>query len=217
MSVSITAMSWSSRVQPVGRPEFPARSPEIQRVQSPPVSSRQAPPASCFTIRLTSGATPLAGFFAGMNTPVPLKEGLRPLCGVPLSSTTFGGKSMMPAPSSALPINRVDLLPDSKMAAYTVSPSGLTASARGSSAFTTMPVGGTERSAGSNTWMVPDCEQDTKACTGLPANTTSLGSSRVSMVSVTFHVVRLTTLTLSEIWFTTHSSLLLRKRAETGS
>ena len=71
--------------------------------------------------------------------------------------------------------------------------------------------------AGSSTTTELVSGSDTKARSGEPANATSAGSSPTLMVRVTRSVVRSTTLTESEIWFTTHASVLLRARTETGS
>ncbi len=65
----------------------------------------------------------------------------------------------------------VVLLPDSKIAAYTLRPSLLTARARGSSARIGTTVGAFARLAVSNTSTWLACEQLTNA--RVPANTTS--------------------------------------------
>ena len=111
----------------------------------------------------------------------------------------------------------VEAFPDSKMAAYTRSPLGLTARARGSTASIAIAAGGAARSAGSKTRTWLTCPQETKARCGLPAKTTSAGSSPVASVATTRKVARSTMLTLSETWFTTHASPSLRARTDTGS
>jgi len=58
---------------------------------------------------------------------------------------------------------------------------------------------------------------ETKARSGEPAKTTSKGSSPVSMVAATRMKARSTTLIVSETLFTTHTSVALRARTETGS
>jgi hypothetical protein len=55
------------------------------------------------------------------------------------------------------------------------------------------------------------------ARSGLPAKTTSQGSSPGMIVAVTLSVVRLTTLTVSLILFATHTSVFVRARTDTGS
>jgi hypothetical protein len=81
-----------------------------------------------------------------------------------------------------------------------------------------MRTGAAARFAGSNTSTVFACEHETKARFGVPAKTTSHGSS--SVASVATHVARARgrrLLTESEMWFTTQASVLVRARTETGS
>ena len=64
----------------------------------------------------------------------------------------------------------------------------------------------------------PRCAVVMNARLAVPANTMSRGSSPTSRVRVTCGVpVRVTTLTLSERWLTTQTSLLLRAATATGS
>src|SRR6266699_3778592 len=75
----------------------------------------------------------------------------------------------------------------------------------------------TARVAGSKTWTMFGIEQETKARGGEPANTMSAGVSSVLSVATTFLAVGSTMLTESEMWLTTHTSLLVRHPTETGS
>ena len=77
--------------------------------------------------------------------------------------------------------------------------------------------GAAARFAGSKTSTSLVCEQDTNARRGVPAKTTSQGSSLVSRVARTWPLVRSTTLIESETWFTTQASSSVRARTETGS
>src|SRR5262245_29402711 len=110
----------------------------------------------------------------------------------------------------------VEPLPDSKIATYTVRPSGAMARAFGRS-----PSIGTWATAcrvsGSNTWTVLGNAQDTKAPTGSPANATSAGVSSVDNVATTRRAGTSTMLIESEIALTTQASSGVRKRTETGS
>src|SRR5437868_3373485 len=107
-------------------------------------------------------------------------------------------------------------LPDRANAAYTLSPAGLTASARGDSpvraiAFTRARV------AGSYTRTSLRRDTETKARCGEPANTTSAGSSPTRIVSTTSPCDSETMLTLSDTELTTHTSSLVRALTDTGS
>src|SRR5581483_8385062 len=141
--------------------------------------------------------------------------------------------------------------PDSKIAAYTVPPSGLTASARGVSpkSVTTVsgvpprpaprlvasntqtsarPIPGVVRSLSGTGLFWPRCAVVMNArvkkplASRGPANTMSRGSSPTSSVAVTRGGLvpvgsSWTTLTLSERWLTTHTSVLVRAATATGS
>ena len=89
--------------------------------------------------------------------------------------------------------------------------------ARGSSPPMSSRWGAAERSSGSKTSTVFAWEHDTKARWGVPAKTTSVGSSSVDRVARTLRLFRSTTLMLSDTWLTTHASRLVRARTETGS
>src|SRR6266404_3819978 len=78
-------------------------------------------------------------------------------------------------------------------------------------------VGAAARFDGSYTATAFSCATLMKARCGLPANTTSQGSSPGPIVATTFRDTRLTMLTVSEILFATHASVLLRARTDTGS
>ena len=132
------------------------------------------------------------------------------------SETTFG-TSGVPLFGSRPPPRIVEPLPDSKMATWTVEPSGLTAMARGSSARRGTSARGAPGASGSKTCTRFGWEQETKARTGLPAKTTSAGSSAVRMVRTTDPDARSTTLMESEIEFTTQASSPPRSRTVTGS
>src|SRR4029453_84158 len=73
------------------------------------------------------------------------------------------------------------------------------------------------RLTGSNTCTVLAPAQETKARSGVPANTTSAGASSVFSVETIRNESRSSTLTESEIWLTTQTSLLRRNRTVTGS
>ena len=140
------ATSWSSRVQPTGRPESAASAPETFAVQSAPVSSRHAPAPSRRTIIPTAGAAGSEGFRGGSKTAPEFGGGLDPPWGPSPSFTTFGGKARLatvPPPRIVVP------LPDSNTATYTSSPEGLLARARGSSPRMSTGIGATLRSEGS--------------------------------------------------------------------
>jgi hypothetical protein len=79
-----------------------------------------------------------------------------------------------------------------------------------------MSVAAALRSEGLKTWTTP-AEQETNARCGVPAKTTSRGSSLVLRDFTTFMVMRLTTLTVSERVLTTQASLLPRARTVAGS
>ena len=111
----------------------------------------------------------------------------------------------------------VVLLPDSKKATYSLFPSGLTAIALGSSPARLSTTGAAVRFNGSKTISLLACAPVTNARCGVPANATSAGSSSVCSVATTLIVLRFTMLTLSEIWLTTHASVFVRARTETGS
>ena len=74
-----------------------------------------------------------------------------------------------------------------------------------------------ERVVGSKafTWSSPLTQ--TNALRGLPANAMSVGSSPTRTVALTLRVLRSTTLTSSESWFTTQAVLSFCARTETGS
>ena len=125
---------------------------------------------------------------------------------------------MLRVPDESSPPPRiVEPLPDSKIATSTRLPSALTAMARGSSPSMSITLGAAARFAGSKTSTSLVCEQDTKARRGVPAKTTSQGSSLVSRVARTWPLVRSTTLIESETWFTTQASSSVLARTETGS
>src|SRR5262245_10049844 len=110
----------------------------------------------------------------------------------------------------------VEPLPDSVTTAQTFEPSALTASARGSSP----KIGIVWRRAWvatSKTRTSFDWETLTNAFGGLPANTTSAGSSLHGIVSRTTPWETETTLTESPRWFTTQTSSAVRGATETGS
>jgi len=151
---------------------------------------------------------------AGKNAAPAFGGGFTPRYGPFASFTAFGGNPIVPV---APPPSSVEAFPELNTAAYTVCPSGLTASARGSSALIATSNGAAARFAGSNTCTVLACEHDTNARCGVPANTTSLGSSLVLSVYTTLRLVRSTTLTESEMLFTTHTCVLVRARTEIGS
>src|SRR6185503_1052902 len=107
----MTARSRSGRSQPTGRPDSGARGPLTKSVQSVPLSSRQAPSAPFFTIKLTGGGGGLAGFSGGSKPPPALGGGFTPPYGPPGLLTTLGGK-LPPRP----PPRAVEPFPDAKIA-----------------------------------------------------------------------------------------------------
>ena len=70
---------------------------------------------------------------------------------------------------------------------------------------------------GSNTISSRACATETYARTGVPANTTSAGSSSVCRVAVSTSFLMSTMLTLSEISFTTQACVFEKARTEIGS
>src|SRR6187551_3496170 len=75
---SITATSLSERSHPVGLPDAPALAPLTKLCQSTPLSSIQRPRSSFFTIKLTRGATALAGLIGGSKATPALGGGFTP-------------------------------------------------------------------------------------------------------------------------------------------
>src|SRR5439155_16859671 len=73
------------------------------------------------------------------------------------------------------------------------------------------------RVPGSKTCTVLAPAHEIKARSGVPAKTTSAGASSVSIVATIRIRLKSITLTESEIRFTTHTSLVVRNRAVTGS
>src|SRR5690606_29056305 len=145
-------------------------------VQLPPLSSIQRPASSFFTISPTRGGL-LAPPPIGGSNPVPeFGGGLTPPYGPAGSLPTFGGSPSVPS-LSAPPPRIVEPLPDSNTATYTCEPSGLTASARGSSPSIAISCGSAARSAGSNTCTTFACEHETnsRAPPGAAAITQSNG------------------------------------------
>ncbi|MFZ9880819.1 MAG: hypothetical protein ACO3QC_05400, partial [Phycisphaerales bacterium] len=78
-------------------------------------------------------------------------------------------------------------------------------------------VGACASAAGLNASRRLSCDTLTNARSGLPAKTTSQGSSPVSSVAFSDIDARSTIDTVSETWFTTHASPEVRARPETGS
>ncbi len=118
---------------------------------------------------------------------------------------------------TAPPPSTVVEFPERKTATKTLLPSALAASERGASPSIAIRVGGAERLAGSKERTASVPEQETHARCGLPAKTTSRGSSSTLSVRTTLPVESRTTLTLSETVFTTQASSFVRARTDAGS
>ena len=155
-------------------------------------SSTQCVPFHC-TITPTSGAAGSVGSLGGL-----------------------GGDGPPPARTLAA-LTIVVRFPHSWTLTNTCVPPGPTASARG--CLPKMGVGEKAGApvAGSNafTWSSPLTH--TKARVGVPANTTSVGSSPTRKVAFTLMERRSTTLTSSERWFTTQAVESSSAATETGS
>ena len=187
------------------------RSKGTKELQSRPSASSQLPEPSNLRISPVSG---WLGVEPGGNEAAP-----------PLGVTSTSGMTIV-------------WLPECSMAAYTVEPSGVTASARGLSPNSTTTSACAEGvsasmthtslrptpgvvSCGSKGRAWPRCAQATKILLpALPPTTMSRGSSPTRIVATTRAVAGLLTstrLTLSDRWLDTHSWLLPRAASATGS
>ena len=225
--LGLLALMWATSRSGMSQPAVravPAMPPVTMLVQLPPLASIHWPDAFLRTTRLwLPGIAGLLGFIGGLK-PVPaLGTGTTPPYGPAGLATSLGmvvhppcGEQKPPA-WKVLPGITVVWLPLSKKAAYTVLPSGLTASARGCSPFSSTSTGALFRLARSKACTLSRSAQLTKAFSGEPANTTSAGSFSVATLRTVAFAVRSTMLISSLTWHTTHASLLLRTRTVTGS